>query len=78
MNDNRISSGNPFLHAAQQLQTTGKTQRAEKSAAPARSPRARLNFIPDDDSLLALIAEALHSLSRGRYWDRGAILNIVV
>jgi len=80
MVDTRISSGNPFLRAAGELKATGKISRPEKPAEvrPTRSPRATLNFIPDEDSLLAMIDSALQALSRGLRWDRGAILNLLV
>lgn len=43
-----------------------------------RRGRAALNYIPDPDQLQRLISRALEALSRGVYWDRGSILNIVL
>jgi hypothetical protein len=80
MNDSRISSGNPFLRASQELKATGKIIRpaAQEATSSSKSPRARLNFIPDEDSLLGMIDRALQALSRGLHWDRGSILNLLV
>jgi len=78
---NQIStSGNPFLRAADQLRSTGKIDRAEilVDVAPARSPRARLNFIPDAEMLSEMINRAVSALGKGRIFDRGAILNLLV
>ena len=74
------TSGNPFLRAADQLRTTGKLDRKDiiVDVAPSRSPRARLNFIPDDSMLGDMISRALAALSQGRIFDRGAILNLLV
>tara|TARA_B100001123_G_scaffold396807_1_gene479506 strand:- start:4543 stop:4776 length:234 start_codon:yes stop_codon:yes gene_type:complete len=40
--------------------------------------RARENVIPTTDELAHLISRALTALSRGVYWDRGSIVNIVL
>ena len=40
--------------------------------------RARLNAIPSNEDLARRINEALDALSRGVYWDRGSIVNIVL
>lgn len=80
MNHSLIPSGNPFIRASQELQATGKITRPApaKNVEPARSPRARLNFIPDEDSLMAMVGRALQALSQGMRWDRGSILNLLV
>lgn len=82
MANDLIKLNNPFLQAAEQLKRTGKITRAEITVeAPAptrRSQRARLNFIPDNDTLAAMIDRGLEALSRGLRWDRGSILNLVV
>ncbi|OYW14342.1 MAG: hypothetical protein B7X02_00255 [Rhodospirillales bacterium 12-54-5] len=43
-----------------------------------RSPKARLNFFPDDSYLSDMVEKALTALSRGVVWARGAIVNLVV
>jgi hypothetical protein len=80
MATNVSTSGNPFIRAAEQLRSTGAIDRAAitQQAPPARASRARLNFIPDGDTLSALIARGLDALRQGRIWDRGSILNLVV
>lgn len=74
------TSGNPFLRAAEQLRAKGEIDRKAlvDSPAPLRSSRARLNFIPDGDTLHEMIGRALSALSKGRIFDRGAILNLIV
>lgn len=80
MANDLISSGNPFLRAADQLRSKGTIDRAAiiEQAPPTRATRARLNFIPDSDTMSGMISRALDALSRGRFWDRGSILNLVV
>ena len=77
-NDLISTNNNPFLRAADQLRSKGTIDRkAIADTAPVRT-RARLNFIPDMDLLSAMIDRALEALSKGRYLDRGSILNLVV
>ena len=75
-----VSSSNPFIRASQELVTKGdiKETRATTRTAPVPTPRARVNNHPDDDTLFGLIDQALKALARGHFWDRGAILNILV
>lgn len=40
--------------------------------------RARLNSIPNAEELARRISDALDALTRGVYWDRGSIVNIVL
>ena len=40
--------------------------------------RARLNLIPNAEELARRIHDALNALSKGVYWDRGSIVNIVL
>lgn len=80
-NDLISTSRNPFIRAADQLRATGNIDRKaaiEMEPLPAKSTRARLNFIPDSDMLYAMIDRALAALSKGRIFDRGAILNLLV
>lgn len=79
MANDLITVNNPFLRAAEQLRAKGKIDRKEIVEEPSyRSTRARLNFIPDGDTLAGMIERALKALSAGRIWDRGAILNLVI
>lgn len=68
------------MRAAEQLRTTGKIERKEatKKADAPRSQRARLNFMPDNDTLAAMIDRGLEALSRGYRWARGSILNLLI
>lgn len=40
--------------------------------------RAQYNYIPSPDVLKNMIDRALEALSKGIYWDRGSIINIVL
>lgn len=40
--------------------------------------RADVNYIPGPESLQTLISSAVEALRRGRSWDRGTILNLLV
>ena len=76
------TSRNPFIRAADQLRATGSIDRAQAlptpQELPTRSTRARLNFIPDGDLLRQMIDRALSALGKGRIFDRGSILNLLV
>ena len=83
MANDLVTIKNPFLRAAEQLRTTGTIDRkaatlGTSEPAPTRSTRARLNFIPDSDMLFNMIDRALSALGKGRIFDRGAILNLLV
>lgn len=79
MANDLITANNPFLRAAGQLRSSGKIERQAIAASTIpRASRARLNFIPDADTLSAMIDRARHAFAQGRIWDRGAILNLVV
>lgn len=43
-----------------------------------RSPRAILGVIPDAETIAALVVQARQALSKGIFWDRGAIINILL
>lgn len=59
--------------------TQGKAERSEATdKARHYKRRAALNFIPSPHELQAMIDRALTALSRGVYWDRGSIINIVL
>ncbi len=66
----------PFTRAVQQVQAKRRTD--EGDGVRRASPRARLNFIPDDSLLAEMIDRALDAMSKGARWARGAILNIIV
>lgn len=76
--DTPIKSSNPFLRAADELRLTGKIERKKEITISKRISRAVLNYIPEDSELLPQIERALQALSRGIYWDRGSILNVLV
>lgn len=44
--------------------------------APKR--RADFNYIPSPDLLRSLIERALEALSKGVFWDRGSIINLLL
>ncbi len=41
-------------------------------------PRPRLNFIPSQEAIDALVERAVAALAKGIYWDRGSIINLVL
>lgn len=41
-------------------------------------PRPHVNYIPPDDMIQDLIKRALNAISRGFYWDRGSIINLIL
>ena len=55
---------------------TDKSAEPKSDYYPRR--RARLNVIPSSDELARMIDQALNALSRGVFWDRGSIINIVL
>lgn len=65
-------TGNPFVARAQGVDVVPRTQR------PRRGPRATLNFFPSDGELADMVARALEALSKGIFWDRGAMVNLLV
>lgn len=76
-----IPPNSPFTRALERTRATRRAQgtaEAEETEAPRASPRARLNFIPDDTVLGSMVDRALAALSRGIVWTRGAILNLLV
>jgi hypothetical protein len=75
-----VGSGNPFIRASQEILAKGDISETKAAMRPAstRSPRARVNLHPDDDTLFGMIEQALKALARGHFWDRGAIVNILV
>jgi len=79
MTNNMIPSGNSGLERA--IARAQAARKANKPAAKTETSssrvRARLNFIPDNDTLHEMVDQALSALSRGVRWARGSILNII-
>ena len=73
----RVTTGQPTIANKPRQEKLDKTVGAGRRTAR-RSPRARVNFIPDMEQLKAMIDDALTALSRGVYWDRGSIIDIVL
>lgn len=78
-----IPPNSPFTRAVERAKAAKRTSASDRlddaeDIRPRHSPRARLNFIPDDTMLGAMIDRALAALSRGATWTRGAILNLLV
>lgn len=58
---------------------TGKKREVRVDIGDASPPpRPYINFIPEPEQLDELIERALHALSRGFYWDRGSIINLML
>jgi hypothetical protein len=78
-----IPPSTPFTRAVAQVKAKRRAEGVEDAdgadeASLRQSPRARLNFIPDDSMLSNMIDRALLALSRGARWARGSILNLLV
>ncbi len=74
-----LPPNSPFTRAVQQVKAKRRADEPEESEGTRRaSPRARLNFIPDDTLLAEMIDRALYAVSKGTRWARGAILNLLV
>lgn len=81
-----LISGNSLLRAAATVRAQREAQRAAATseATPITQVkttsqiRARLNAIPDENTLSGLINNALSALSRGVRWARGSIINLIV
>ena len=74
-----IKTNNPLILRPQSLPTSKKGKGSDKvEEISRRSPKARLNFIPSTDELAIMIDKALTALSKGIFWDRGSIINIVL
>jgi len=56
----------------------GQSNTLKSADSPRKSPRAHINFIPSAEELELLIRNAKTALSRGIFWDRGAIINLVL
>jgi hypothetical protein len=72
MNSPLQPTGNPFVARAKGVEVT------PRKAPPRKGPKAAMNFFPSDSELSHMIDRALEALSKGIFWDRGAILNLLV
>lgn len=77
----RIPSSNlPVAHGVGKVAYTRKQSKApDKELRDYRPPhRAQSNYIPSPDVLRNMIDRALEALSKGVYWDRGSIIDLVL
>jgi hypothetical protein len=83
---NDLIPSHPLLRAAEKVRAQRAAERAQAveeptSLKPVKTTtqvRATLNYIPDEQSLGAMIGNALTALSRGIRWARGSIVNLLV
>ncbi len=68
----------PHTTSNKQASRSKAQLRHKKTSDIRRSPRAQVNVIPDDKLLAILVGQAVHALKRGVYWDRGAIINLLL
>lgn len=78
-----IPPNSPFTRALERTRAARRSDPLDRleeaeETRPKSSPRARLNFIPDDTLLGSMIDRALAAMSKGVVWARGAILNLLV
>lgn len=86
MSNAPISNNNSLLRAAERVRAKRELERAgivttDEALPPIKTStqvRAQLNEIPDTDTLMGRISNALTALSRGVRWARGSILNLLV
>lgn len=77
----RIPSSNlPVTTAVGRIADAKKRTRQEDESLGRYAPphRAQRNYIPSPDVLKNMIDRALEALSKGVYWDRGSIINLVL
>lgn len=76
---NRISSAPLPISTGRLADTRKRTETREKELRDYAPPhRAQYNYIPSPDVLKNMIDRALEALSKGVYWDRGSIINLVL
>lgn len=86
MSNAPISNNNSLARAAERVRAMRAAEQSGKVAEaeiliPLKTTsqvRARLNEIPDEQTLATRINNALAALSRGVRWARGSILNLLV
>lgn len=56
-----------------------RNERTGEDLGSFRSPRRQeMNYIPSPDHLRSMVERALEALSKGVYWERGSIINLVL
>ncbi|MFZ4541950.1 MAG: hypothetical protein ACOYNL_09155 [Rickettsiales bacterium] len=84
---NELIPQNSLARAAERVRAKREAERAAGVSEPVAVPlvqkhsaqiRARLNHVPDEETLGGMISNALAALSRGVRWARGSILNLLV
>lgn len=74
------SSSSPLITGTGRLADArhrlGQQEKELRDYAPPH--RAQFNYIPSPDVLKNMIDRALEALSKGVYWDRGSIINLVL
>jgi len=78
-----IPPNSPFTRAVERAKAAKRASPADRldeaeETRPRSSPRAKLNFFPDNSILGEMVDRALAALSRGVTWTRGAIVNLLV
>lgn len=59
--------------------TRRRNERTGEDLSSYRSPRRQeMNYIPSPDHLRSMVERALEALSKGVYWERGSIINLVL
>lgn len=53
-------------------------RKAETPDIPSYSPHAPLNVVPDNTMIFRMVSLGKKALQMGRFWDRGAIVNLLL
>ena len=80
-NNNSLARAAERVRAAREAEKAGAVAQATPLVEPQKTSakvRARLNHVPDDETLGGMIGNALAALARGVRWARGSILNLLV
>lgn len=73
-----IPSSLPQVRPTRDASVKSKTDDDLNKSKYAPPHRAQFNYIPSPDALRSMIERALEALSRGVYWDRGSIINLLL
>ena len=78
-----LIKGNSLLRAADRVRAKREAERVAPGVeteviTTTAQVRARLNSMPNNETLQGLIHQALNALSRGVRWARGSIVNLIV